>query len=526
MTSTTNKRRSKKAKTKKLSTRLSKPLKANYLRWLHWDYYGEKTVYEKDGEIKEGPLAVNRVKCLNFWNQKSELTGKQKQETIKDLFSLYRKDEIAYGELLWFCNPISQKKITAHNRNEITLYYCNDPFAKVVNLLVDWDDKERVFGDTEAAARWLDRKFFHDQSYIQPSTSGTGTHQYVYIHAEGVGVIEQKKLYSRLIRVLQNEVRDAGFKCWSKLDQLKGIGPEVSWQQSTSELHTKNPWWVRIDTAGIFAKLPRLRLEDENRWINRKILKWSYLVGLVESLEAKGTTKTDELKMIGSMGAETVPFVSFDELDQDNPPDAIKAEVISNRLHEMLNSPSKQTATLATVFVFENEHLRRPTEDDLDALNRIYNRSATATHQPLTPDRIRRFTKAIGYSEGRQVTHSRSLCPMEAIQKASTAFHASDVIPVNQKLHKAKQRPLNPCDLGRIWSYFEHNCATNDGEVPWTSIKGLADKDRLFKERLSKRAIMYTLRLFEKLKYVEIIRGPDHWNKKCTKYAILKRPLE
>jgi hypothetical protein len=96
---------------KKPAQRLPKPLKANFDRWLNYDYYGQKLTYDrfnkKTGghEQVTGPLPINQKGSLNFWLAKDGLSGRDKRDTVIDLFRLYAKREISYESLIWFCKP-------------------------------------------------------------------------------------------------------------------------------------------------------------------------------------------------------------------------------------------------------------------------------------------------------------------------------------------------------------------------------------------------------------------------------------
>jgi hypothetical protein len=527
---------SRKLKQPKLSTpvpcRLSKPLKANYMRWLNWKYYGEKLAYPKfnerigEYEQKVGPLPANTRKSLNFWLCKSRLSGQDKRATVCDLLGMYGRDQIGYDELLFFCNPISQKKIMAHNRNEATYYYCNCPFAKVSNLMLDWDDKDQLFGDTSAAAAWLNEALLLQQGFIEPSTSGTGTHQYVYVFTDGVSVPEQKALYRELIRLLRLEVKDAGFRCWEAFDEIKGIAPEISWHQSNSKRHQQKPHFYQIEVCGILAKFPRLAsTEDEARWTDRKVITWAYLSDLVHRLQEKHRSdKEDEREWIGSSVTGTV---SLEEADGILPLE-VQRQVVTMRLNDMLASGGKQRAALASVFVFEKEYGRRPHETDFSALNDIYNSSATATDLLLTPDRRKRFQKALSYSAGRSIKTSCLIAP-DAIQAASDAFGGTGLDAVNKKLRKWKQRPLTPSELGRVWCYFLNNYnsklnTSDKGRVSWNSLKGLADSDIVYKTKLSRNSITECLKLFITLKLIRVVEEHDRLTRDCAKYELLRLP--
>ncbi len=43
---------------------------------------------------------------------------------------------------------------------------------------------------------------------------------------DGVSVVDQKRVYKELIPLLRMAVRDHGFRCWEKLDQIKGIAKQ------------------------------------------------------------------------------------------------------------------------------------------------------------------------------------------------------------------------------------------------------------------------------------------------------------
>ncbi len=526
---------------KRPTTRLSKPIKANFTHWLYPDYYGRKTEYEKYDRTTDAynwvtePLPVNNKDSLNFWLNKSGLSGKDKRQTVCDLVRLYAKDEVPYSDVRFFCNPISQRKITQHFRGEDTYYYVNKPRAKVVNLMFDWDDKDRLYGDTHEAAKWLDRTHLLGQGYIEASTSLTGAHQFVFVHVDGVDIIEQKKLYARLIPLLQLEAKEAGFKCWADLDQVKGVGPVISWHQSTAKQWASKPSYYQIDTCGIFAKLPRLKTpEDEANWLNRRIVTWDHLVGLVEKLTAKHhpeePRREEEQEKRRVVGCVTGP-VSFDDLEAHVSPKSQKV-IAAGKLTDMLGSGDKQRVALACVFSYELAHGRRPTEADFDALNAIYNQSNTATGTTLTADRCKMFAKALKYSEGRQSTRKPLIAP-EALQTAYAAFQSYDLTQINQKLVKAKQRKVGAFEVARVWAYFNHCLKTRAGteeagRVPWEGIKGLADADHQFDAKkhtkLSRNAITAVLSSFKGWGLIEVVSDHRYSTHDCAQYRVTRNP--
>ena len=545
----TSKLLDKPGQTRKKRKRLNPDVKRNYDRWLHKEYYGEKIEIEQvdttTGEMRtaEKIVAVNPKRSINFWKEKNGLTGRQKKETVCDLFRLYRRGDVFEGELISFVNEISQTKIVEHNEGLATHYYCCDPFAPVVNLMFDWDDKQRAFGDTEAAARWLNQAFLSGQSFVQTSTSGTGTHQYVFVRAEGVSVPDQKRVYKELIQYLRHEVGGQGFRCWAGLDQIKGVGPEVSWHESSRQADKKNPWFLRIDKGGVFAKFPRLSsAQDQAAWLDRKALTWQHLTDLLGRLRRKYAAVQPqqggaETELIDGCVTGTVAIL-LDDLD-----DAVGAEVgrqvVGHRLRAMFENGGKQQVALASVFKFENTHARRPepVESDFVLLNGIYNDSPTATGTMLTDDRRKRFGTAIRYSAGREPISKKRLITPEMIEKASNYFGGVDLTATNQKLVRQKQRTLTTHDLARCWCYFvtaiKSKAGTSEeGRVPWKALKGLSDSDRKHDAeafpKQSRNAVTAILKLFLDPQGLGLIRKVvehDRISGDCAKYEIVKDPL-
>jgi len=539
-----------------LPKRLSRPLKKNFDHWLNWDYYGQKVTYDalddNDTPIEKTQIiAVNPIKSVNFWSEKSNLTGKGKQATVADTWGLYRRDEIRYDEVLNFVNPISQRKIISHFYGYDTYYYCNSPSACVVNLMLDWDDKDQIHGDTEDAARWVDLAF-QGQSYIQPSTSLTGTHQYVFVQTtdptddqKSISVVDQKRVYAELVPLLRLALRDHGFRCWEGLDQIKGVAPVVTWQRSEAKRHVSNPWYPRMITGGIFAKLPRLpTTQDEDRWLNRKIVTWNHLLTVLRSLRQKydpnhqNTGKGKTRDIVGVVSEVSTVSFPADGPREETVPEQVRRHV---RLSAMLEGGGKQQAALAAVFTFELERNRRPTAADYPILNLIYNRSATATGTELTHKRCQRFEKAIRFSSGRSKITCKRLIGPEAIQKAERHFARVELRGVNKRLSKAKQRAVTAFDVARVWCYFDQ-CYRNPhkegkpGQVAFASIIGLADADHRYDpklyRKLSRHAVTAIIDLFLHLKLIVLteehtkVYGAGKADQNCRTFGVLANPAE
>ena len=86
-----------------------------------------------------------------------------------------------YDDLIHYRQPLRPKRIREHNACQEIVYYVNRWDSPVEQVMFDYDNHDNILDyDTLEAAQHINH-LFADQQFIQPSTSTTGTHGYLWV---------------------------------------------------------------------------------------------------------------------------------------------------------------------------------------------------------------------------------------------------------------------------------------------------------------------------------------------------------
>ncbi len=503
--------------------KLSAALRARYDATLDPDYWGRMTWYtDRNGEQVKRPLVVTTKNTLNFWKKKCGMNKRAKLELMADLWREYQLRLIEHDRIIQYREPLRMKRIREHNADVETVYYVTRWDSPVEQVLFDYDNHDHIPDyDTLPAALHINGHFA-DQQFIQPSTSGTGTHGYLWIEVQDengfrIDLDERKRWYRRCVRACREELRVSGFRCWRDLDSLKGVAAKVSWQKSDHPADRKNPFYLQYERGGRLAKLPRLSTaEDERRYLDRQIVTWKHFCEVVEALEKKHAIVAKHRQGAGR-DRSIVSIGTGTDSERKN----------ATTIDQMLMATDKQRVALASVFRFQQLHGRHPDEADLPTLNGIYNRTPTHTGNGLTEERIDRFRRAITYSAKRPILCASitATAPLVAERLRGMGDVDQRLSEINEKLVRAKQRAITVDDVAMVFCYLRNNILSNDGYVPRDSLLALSARERK-RKKLSANAIGMIMSLLADLKLVAIVAEARKFRPgergTCARYQLLR----
>lgn len=493
--------------------RISKELKSYYDRFLNWHYYGKR--------FNGHPIVEVNIATLNFWNEKDGLSGKEKNRRVKKYWGSGEWKNDVPEDRISFATPLSQTKISQFHDGGEPVYGVNDPLAPIHNLLLDFDDKDKLFGDTAEACRYVANKYLCgvDHVFIQESTSGSGTHGHFLLDVENVDPVKElKPALKQFADLVRADLVKQGFKCAEAFDFIKFQAPVIEWKKSAAKNWHHKPYYLKIVTGGILGRLPILNTpEKEQSFINRRIIKWESFLSII----AKTRNPVIDVKMADN----TVPAVKQPTVSTLAP-----LPLSTGDLDTMFRDSKKQRVTLATCFLFERQYQRKATEADFETLNAIYSTSPTATGTALTPKRIERFTEALRYSQDRKPT-CKALFPLSDLQEVSkrlAGLISDDLLQrINHDLKTQKQRMISIEDIGHVYLYMRHNYLKQNGQVPFDSLVGFIQAGmKSGGKRISGHAIGRIKKLLIDLKLIAIDEGPSCERHQCTIFKDLVDLLE
>jgi len=276
-------------------------LRDYYNRFLDWHYFGFKfqfcQINEKEQKVEEVEeiRPVNYACTLDFWSKKNDMTFKEKTQWVKDYWKsgAYKDDDPC--DRISFKNRLSQTSITEFHEGGQPVYGCSRGDAKVHNLMLDFDDKARVYGDTLQACEYVNTTYLLGETFVQPSTSGSGAHGHFLLEAFA-DPYEQKKVLSEFISLLKLDLKAKKFKCWEDLDAVKFQASIYEWVKSEYKAHEKKPWYPKLAVCGVLGRLPNVaKPEDLQRLMGRQIINEVQLRRAVASLNASTGAKPQQL---------------------------------------------------------------------------------------------------------------------------------------------------------------------------------------------------------------------------------------